>query len=48
MREQPVVIKGKVRLKDFDPRYDAGLEKDRTKNLTEKLGERIIPATQRS
>jgi PPK2 family polyphosphate:nucleotide phosphotransferase len=41
MREQTLVIKGKVRLKDFDPRDDGGLDKDEAKKATEKCGERI-------
>lgn len=41
MKKQPVIVKGKVRLKDFDPRFDDGLEKEPTKKLTEKLTERI-------
>jgi PPK2 family polyphosphate:nucleotide phosphotransferase len=41
MKKQPVVVSGKVRLKDFDPRYDGGLDKDETKTKTCKFGERI-------
>ena len=41
MTKQPTVIKGKIRLKDFDPDYCAGLDKERTKTLTERLGRRI-------
>jgi PPK2 family polyphosphate:nucleotide phosphotransferase len=41
MKHQPVVVKGKVRLKDFDPRYDAGFDKEETKAKTCEIGERI-------
>lgn len=41
MKTQPVLAPGKVRLRDFDPRYDAGLEKEPTKEKTKALGERI-------
>src|SRR5437773_1051225 len=38
---QPVIIKPRIRLKDFDPDFDAGLDKDETRERTVKLGERI-------
>ncbi len=41
MPKQPTVIKGKIRLKDFDPDYCAGLDKEKTKALTDRLGRRI-------
>ncbi len=41
MKEQPIVIKGKIRLKDFDPDYCAGLDKEGAKAKTEKFAERI-------
>ena len=41
VKTQPLVATGKVRLKDFDPRYDGGLEKDPTKEKTKALAERI-------
>ncbi len=41
MKSQPTVIHGKIRLKDFDPGYCAGLDKEKTKKLTEKFGRRI-------
>jgi PPK2 family polyphosphate:nucleotide phosphotransferase len=41
MKEQPLVVRGKVRLKDFDPRFDAGLEKEATKEKTKALAERV-------
>ena len=41
MRIQPNVIKGSIRLKDFDPGYCAGLDKQATKKLTGSLGRRI-------
>jgi len=36
-----VVIAGKIRLKDFDPAYFGGLDKDDTKEKTKKYGERL-------
>ena len=41
MKDQPVVVRGKVRLKDLDPRYDAGLDKEKTKEKTKALTERV-------
>ena len=41
MNDQPVIVRGKVRLKDFDPHYDGGLDKDATKEKTKAFGERI-------
>jgi len=41
MKKQPVVIAGKIRLKDFDPAYFGGLDKDDTKEKTKKYGERL-------
>ena len=41
MQNQPVVIKGRIKLKDFDPDYCAGLDKADTKELTTQLGHRI-------
>ena len=41
MQNHPVVIKGRIRLKDFDPGYCAGLDKADTKELTNQLGHRI-------
>jgi PPK2 family polyphosphate:nucleotide phosphotransferase len=41
MKKQPVVLKGRVRLKRFDPRYCAGLDKDKAKAATEKFRQRI-------
>jgi PPK2 family polyphosphate:nucleotide phosphotransferase len=41
MHQQPIVIKGRIKLKDFDPGYSAGLDKDKTKELTTRLGRRI-------
>lgn len=34
-------VRGKVRLKDFDPHYNSGLEKEPTKEKTRLLGQRI-------
>lgn len=41
MRTQPLVVKGKIKLKRFDPHYSGGREKNATKKETEKLGEKI-------
>ena len=41
MKTQPTVIHGKIRLKNFDPGYCDGLDKEKTKKLTEKYGRRI-------
>lgn len=41
MKPQRTVIRGKIRLKDFAPDYCAGLEKEKTKELNEKMAERI-------
>lgn len=41
MRTQPVLVKGKIKLKQFDPRYDAGREKEKTKAEVDELGRRI-------
>src|ERR1041384_397774 len=41
MNDQPVIVRGKVRLKDFDPHYDGGLDKEATKEKTKAFGERI-------
>jgi PPK2 family polyphosphate:nucleotide phosphotransferase len=41
MKTQPVVIQGKIRLTDFEPNYCGGLDKDATKLLVDKLGQRI-------
>jgi PPK2 family polyphosphate:nucleotide phosphotransferase len=41
VKTQPLVATGKVRLKDFDPRFDGGLEKDSTKEKTNALCERV-------
>jgi len=38
---QPFKITSKIRLKDFNPAYHAGLDKDKTKDKTEKLCEQI-------
>ncbi|HVY72401.1 MAG TPA: PPK2 family polyphosphate kinase [Verrucomicrobiae bacterium] len=39
--KQPVVIKPRVRLKDFDPEYCGDMDKEHTKAKTQQLGERI-------
>ena len=41
MRTQPIVIQGRIKLKDFDSAYCAGLDKPKTKELTARLGRRI-------
>src|SRR3954471_9656157 len=41
MRNQPLVVTGKIRLKDFDPGYSAGLDKAATKEKTVETGHRI-------
>ncbi len=41
MKEQPVVIKGKIRLANFDPTYCGGMEKEKAKAKTEKNARRI-------
>ncbi len=41
MKSQPTVVQGKIRLKDFDPGYCAGLDKEKTRKHTEKYARRI-------
>ncbi len=41
MGNQPLVVKGRIKLKDFDPAYCAGLDKADTKEQTAQLGHRI-------
>lgn len=41
MHSQPLIARGKIHLKDFDPRYCGGLDKDETKEKTDRLCERI-------
>lgn len=41
MKAQPVVIAGKIQLKDFDSAYCGGLDKAATKERTEDYGRRI-------
>lgn len=41
MKSQPIVVKGKIRLADFDPRYCGGLDKEKTKARTLTSGKRI-------
>ena len=41
MHAQPLIAKGKIELKHFDPGYSAGLEKRETKKKTDDLGRRI-------
>ena len=38
---QPIKITGKIKLKDFNPDYHEGLDKDKTREKTEKLCLRI-------
>lgn len=41
MRHQPTVIKGRIKLADFDAAYCAGLDKDATRKRTKKCAKRI-------
>ncbi|MCI0349594.1 MAG: polyphosphate kinase 2 family protein [Acidobacteriales bacterium] len=41
MKRQPLIASGKIRLKDFDPSYSAGLDKDETKKKTQECTQRI-------
>lgn len=41
MRSPPVAIKGKIKLKQFDPGYTGGLDKAKTKDRTEAVTRRI-------
>ncbi len=41
MRKQPVIIRGRVRLNNFDPSFHGGLDKDKTKAKIADLGGRI-------
>src|SRR5476649_101481 len=41
MKKQPVVIKGRIKLKQFDPRYCDGMDKDKAKAWTEEHRGRI-------
>ncbi len=41
MHRQPLIIRGKIKLKHFDPGYRGGLDKAKTKELTARLGRRI-------
>src|ERR1043166_193021 len=41
MKAQPFVIKGRIRLADFDPAFCGGLEKEETKAKTDKHARRI-------
>jgi PPK2 family polyphosphate:nucleotide phosphotransferase len=41
MKNQRVVIAGQIKLKHFSPDYHGDLDKEKTKRLTEQLGQRI-------
>lgn len=41
MKNQPTVIEGRIKLKDFDPAHGGGRDKEETKKLTARLGRRI-------
>jgi len=41
MKKQPHVVRGKIKLKDFDPAFNAGWDKEETKLQTEALLRRI-------
>jgi PPK2 family polyphosphate:nucleotide phosphotransferase len=41
MRDQPVVLKGSIKLADFDPDFTGGMDKEEAKELTKERGRRI-------
>ncbi len=41
MKSQPTIIHGKIRLKDFNPDYCAGLDKEKTRKQAKKYARRI-------
>jgi PPK2 family polyphosphate:nucleotide phosphotransferase len=41
MHSQPIVVKGKINLKDFSPSYAGGLDKEKTKEDTRSIAHRI-------
>jgi len=41
MKEQPIVIEGKIHLRDFDPDYCGGLDKEKAKAKTAEYHQRI-------
>lgn len=41
VQDQPLAIKAKIRLRNFDPAYDGGLDKDKAKKQTERCAQRI-------
>src|SRR5471032_2673937 len=41
MQKQPTIIRGKIRLKDFDPGYCAGLDKEKTRERIDRIGRRL-------
>src|SRR6266850_3289166 len=41
MNKQPLVANGKIRLKDFDPDYCDGLDKDKTKKKAREQAEKL-------
>lgn len=41
MKNRPIVVQGKIKLKKFDPADCGGLDKEKTKKLTERLRRRI-------
>lgn len=41
MPAQPLLVTGKIKLKNFDPSYSAGLDKEETKAKVQELGRRI-------
>jgi PPK2 family polyphosphate:nucleotide phosphotransferase len=41
MKKQPVILRGKIKLKHFDPGYSGHLDKAETKKRTEELGRRL-------
>ena len=41
MKNQPIIVQGKIKLKDFAADYCGGLDKEKTKKLTARLAQRI-------
>ena len=41
MRSQPVIVRGRIKLKHFDPAWHGGEDKDHAKKRTKKLAHRI-------
>ena len=41
VKDQPLAVNTRIRLKDFDPDYDGGIDKDKAKKKTHEYAERI-------